>query len=148
MNREITMTIHEFMEVQRGNLTFEELDINTLDKKLEHISGKILKNPKLKKAVIVGIAYMNMAVNAYAESGTSQAIAQVNKARNEIVGVLQAVAVAICIIMCILHIGKALMSNRDSEIGSIIMKYLMAVVGICLCPRVFEWIGRLCGVNI
>lgn len=147
--KEIKMSIHDFMEVQRGNLTYADLDLNTLDKKLEKISGKILKNPKLKKIVVVGIAYMNMAVKAYAESGaTSEAIKQVNYARNEVVGVLQAVALAICIIMCILEIGKALMSNRSSDISSIIMKYLAAVIGICLCPRIFEWIGKLCGVNI
>lgn len=146
--KEITMSIHEFMEVQRGNLTYADLDLNTLDNKLEHIAGEILKNPKLKRAVVAGIAYMNMAIEVYAESGTANAIAQVNHARNEIVGVLQAVALAICIIMCILEIGKALMSNRSADISSIIMKYLAAVIGVCLCPRIFEWIGRLCGVNI
>jgi hypothetical protein len=146
--KEIKMSIHDFMEVQRGNLTYADLDLDTLDKKLEKIAGEILKDPKLKRAVVVGIAYISIAVEAHAESGTSQAIAQVNHARNEIVGVLLAVALAICIIMCILEIGKALMSNRSSDISSIIMKYLAAVIGVCLCPRIFEWIGKLCGVNI
>jgi Sec7-like guanine-nucleotide exchange factor len=137
--KEITMSIHDFMEIQRGNLTLEELDLDTLDK----IAGEILKNPKLKTAVITSIAYMNMHMRAYADE-----MEQLRSAKGEVVMVLQVCIVIICIVMCLLEIAKSLIGNRSSDVGSIVMKYLAATVGTCLVPRVFTWIAHLCGINV
>jgi K+-sensing histidine kinase KdpD len=129
------------MEVQRGNITYEDLDINTLDR----FAGEILKNPKLKIAVVTAMAYMNMTVVALAEE--TDALTQLRVAKNEIVHVLQFVICIICIVMCLIEIGKALIGGRGNDIGSIVMKYLTAVVAVCVIPNLFTWIGKLCHVN-
>lgn len=138
--KEITMSIHEFMEIQRGNLTLDDNDWKTLDK----FAGEILKNPKLKVAVLTSIAYMNMQLCAYA--GTE--MDNLRSAKNEIVMVLQICIGIICIVMCLLEIGKSLIGNRSSDISSIIMKYGSALVGVCLIPKIFTWIARICGVQL
>lgn len=137
--KEITMSIHDFMEIQRGNLTLEELDLDTLDK----IAGEILKNPKLKTAVITSIAYMNMNMRVYADE-----MGELRNAKAEVVMVLQICIVIICIVMCLLNIAKSLIGGRSTDIGEIVMKYLAATVGTCLVPKVFTWIAHLCGINI
>ncbi|OOM17239.1 hypothetical protein CLSAB_19590 [Clostridium saccharobutylicum] len=138
--KEITMSIHDFMEIQRNNVTYKELkNLNTLDDMVEYI----LKNPKLKTIVIASIAYMNINLCAYASELDS-----LRSAKNEIISVLQVCIGIICIVMCILEIGKALIGHRSTDISSIVMKYGSALVGVCLIPKVFTWIAKLCGVQL
>lgn len=137
--KEITMSIHDFMEIQRGNITLEELDLDTLDK----IAGEILKNPKLKTAVITSIAYANMQIRVYADE-----MDRLRSAKGEVIMVLQICIIIICIVMCLLEIAKSLIGGRGTDIGEIVMRYLAATVGTCLVPKAFTWIAHLCGINI
>jgi hypothetical protein len=140
--KEITMSIHEFMEIQRGNLTLDDLNLNTLDK----IAGKILKNKKLKTVVIANMAYMNMSICAYAE--TTDPFQELRHGKDQVVFVLQFIICIICIVMCLIEIGKALIGNRSNEIGGIVTKYAIAIVAVCLVPLAFTWIAHLCHVDI
>lgn len=137
--KEITMSFKDFFEKER-NLTLDKKELKTLDK----IAGEILNNKKLKNMVLTYIAYTNMTINAYASAEIDSLIS----AKNEIVFVLQIVIGIICIVMCLLNIGKSLIGGRNSDIGEIVMKYAMALGAVCLIPKVFTWIARLCGVNI
>ena len=58
MKKELTMTIHDFMEVQRGNKTYEDFELKELDK----IAGIILNNRKARRMTITLIASINMAM--------------------------------------------------------------------------------------
>jgi hypothetical protein len=129
--KEITMTFQEFFS--------NDEELKTLDK----ICGEILNNKKLKMAVLTSIAYTNMQLSVYASE-----MDQLRNAKNEIVGVLQVCICIICIVMCLLEIGKSLIGGRQSDISSIVMKYGSAVVGVCLVPKVFTWIAKLCQITI
>ena len=132
--KEITMSINQFMEMERGNLTLKEI-VQAND--LETIAGKILKNPKLKCMVVTSIALINMNMVAYADE-SSQAIAQIQNAENKIVPVILAIIGSICTIACIAEIGKSVMTRKGSDIGQIIMKYLLAFAGSCAVPWMFR----------
>ena len=132
--KEITMSINQFMEMERGNLTLKEI-VQAND--LETIAGKILKNPKLKCMVVTSIAFINMNMVAYADE-SSQAIAQIQNAENKIVPVILAIIGSICTIACIAEIGKSVMTRKGSDIGQIIMKYLLAFAGSCAVPWMFR----------
>jgi hypothetical protein len=129
--KEITMTFQEFFS--------NDEELKTLDK----ICGEILNNKKLKMAVITSIAYTNMQLSVYASE-----MDQLRSAKNEIVLTLQICIGILCIVMCLLEIGKSLIGSRSTEIGSIVMKYGSAVVGVSVVPKVFTWIARLCGVQL
>lgn len=140
MCREITMSIHDFMEIQRNkNTTITNKDLKILD----DTAGMILNNKKLKMIVLTSIAYTNMTIMAYAEP-----LDDLRHAKNEIVLVLQVCIVIVCIVMCLLNIGKSLIGGRSNDIGEIIMRYATATVGACVIPKIFTWIAHLCGVNI
>lgn len=139
MRKEITMTIHEFMEVQRGNLTVDEV-VQAND--MERIAGKILKNNKLRRATITTIALINMTVVAHADE-SAQAIAQIQKAEHSIVPILLEIIGAICTVCCIAEIGKSVMTRKGVDIGQIILKYIMAFAGASCVPWAFELIRKI-----
>jgi len=135
------MSIHEFMEIQNNkNLTIDKKDMKTLDK----LAGEILSNKKLKMAVLTSIAYTNIAISIYA----SDELDQLRNAKNEIVTILQICIGILCIVMCLLNIGKSLLGGRNSDIGEIVMRYALAIIAVCTIPRIFMWIGKLCGVQL
>lgn len=138
--KEITMSIHEFMEIQRGNLNLNEIINNN---NLESIAGEILKNKRLTKIVITITALINMKIIAYANDETTQAIAQIQGAENKIVPVLLAIIGTICTIACIAEIGKSVITKKGSDIGQIIMKYILAFCGSCAVPWAFRIIRNM-----
>jgi hypothetical protein len=91
MSREITMSIHEFMEMERGNITLKEIAHNN---DLEYIAGKILKNKQLTRFVVVSTAFVCMSVKAHANE-TAQAVAQIQSAENQIIPVILSCAVSL-----------------------------------------------------
>lgn len=140
MCKEITMSIHDFMEIQRNkNLTIDKNNMKTLDAMV----GRILNDKKLKMIVLTSIAYTSMTIMAYAEP-----LDELRHAKNEIVLVLQVCIVIICIVMCLLNIGKSLIGGRSNDIGEIVMRYLTATIGVCVVPKIFTWIAHLCNINI
>lgn len=135
MSKEITMTINQFMEIQRGNMSLENLLNNN---NLEELAGEILKNKRLTKFVVITTALINMSINVYANDETAKAVAQIQSAENQIVPVILAVIGAICTIACIAEIGKSLISKKGNDIGQIIMKYILAFAGSCAVPWIFR----------
>jgi hypothetical protein len=134
MSREITMSIHEFMEMERGNITLKEIAHNN---DLEYIAGKILKDKQLTRFVVVSTALICMSIKAHANE-TTEAIAQIQNAENQIVPVILAIIGSICTIACIGEIGKSLITKKGADIGQIIMKYILAFAGGCAVPWIFR----------
>lgn len=130
--KEITMTFEEFFSKDRE-------DLKTLDK----ICGEILNNPKLKISVISSIAYMNMQLCVYADD-----FDQLRDGKNQIVTALQISICALCVIMCLLEIGKTLIGNRSNDVGSIVMKYLAIICGVGTVPLAFKMVAKMFGIII
>jgi hypothetical protein len=134
MCKEITMTINQFMEMERGNITLKQI---TKDNDIELIAGKILENKKLTRFVIVTTALVCMSIKAHANE-TAQAITQIQSAENQIVPVILAIIGSICSIACIGEIGKSLITKKGADIGQIIMKYILAFAGASAVPWIFR----------
>lgn len=130
--KEITMSFEEFFSKDKEA-------IKTLDK----LCGEILKNPKFKVAVITSIASMNMNICAYADD-----FDQLRTGKNQIVIALQISICSLCVLMCLLEIGKSLIGGRNGDVGSIVMKYLAAVCGVGIVPKAFSMIAKMFGVII
>jgi hypothetical protein len=134
MCKEITMSIHEFTEMERGNITLKQI---TQNNNIESVAGKILKDKQLTRFVVVSTALICMSIKAHANE-TTEAIAQIQNAENQIVPVILAIIGSICTIACIGEIGKSLITKKGADIGQIIMKYILAFAGGCAVPWIFR----------
>lgn len=137
--KEITMSIPQYLELSRGNLTLKEIRNNN-----EIIAEQILKNEQAKRFAITTIALSNILIKAYAEDdGATQAIAKIHQATNTILSVVQEGLYSLCILACIFEIGKAVISKRNESIPSIIMKYILAFGSIYFLPWIFNLIKAI-----
>lgn len=134
MCKEITMSMHDFMEMERGNLNLKQIIDNY---NLEDIVGRILKNKQLTRFVIVSTALICISVRTYANE-TTDAIAQIQNAENQIVPVILAIIGSICTICCIAQIGKSLITSKGTDVGQIVMRYVLAFAGSCAVPWIFR----------
>ena len=136
----ITMSISQYLELSRGNLTLKDIRNNN-----EVIAGQILKNEQAKKFTVTVIALSNILIKAYAEDedGAAQAIAKIHQATNTILSVVQEGLYSLCILACIIEIGKAVISKRNESIPSIIMKYILAFGSIYFLPWIFNLIKAI-----
>lgn len=138
MSREITMTINQYLEMERGTLTLNEI---MRENDMESIAGKILANPQLKKFTITLIASLSFCAEAFAEEdAVSTACRKVGAATGNIIKILQFAIGKVCIIACILEIGKSLIAKRREEIPQIGMKYFIAYLIVKLIPWLFNLI--------
>lgn len=147
MSKSVTMSIHQFMEMKRGNITLKDIKIENNMKDLETCAGRILKNPKLKKVTVALIA-SQMAVSqkvfaATQTAATSKAIRTIKGAEAQILPVLQVAVGTLCTIMVVVEISKALIARRNNDIAQIFIKYIMADLAIVAAPWVFNLIREI-----
>nr|DAN05427.1 MAG TPA: Cag pathogenicity island protein [Caudoviricetes sp.] len=144
MKKELTMSIHEFMEVQRGNLTYK--DIRKLrqeeNKELDRIAGIILNNPKARRMTITLIASINMAMMeqmVFADAA-GEAAARFNQAENTVVNILQIAIGCICTVACLFDLAKCIISKDKGDVWGIVLKYVFIYIGAFATPWVFKLI--------
>jgi hypothetical protein len=143
MSTALTMSFNEFFEMERGNVTLNEIIRDKNVKKYEDIAGKILKNENLRKVCVFSLALSMMCVQAFAEDkSAAEAMGRVGAASSKIITILQFSIGKICIIACILEIGKSLIAKRREEIPQIGMKYLIAYLVVKLIPWLFNLIDE------
>ena len=149
MSKSITMSIHQYMEYERGNLTLSEIQKdNRKMHELEKCAGIILNNPKLKRMVLFTIASLStvgtkFAYAAQQNEATSQAIATIHGAEAQIIPILQVGVGALCTIMVIVEVSKALIGRRSADIAQIFIKYIMAYISIAGAPWIFNLIRNI-----
>lgn len=147
MSKSVTMSIHQFMEMERGNITLKDIKLQNSVNDIETCAGMILKNPRLKKITVTLIA-SQMAVSqkvfaATQTAATSKAISTIHGAEAQILPVLQVAVGALCTIMVIVEISKALIARRNNDIAQIFIKYIMADLAIVAAPWVFNLIREI-----
>lgn len=114
------MTISEFLK--RNN--------NDMDQ----VAGFILKNSKLKKFFVVGLASLMYAEKCYAATNTNK----IDKAGMTILNIVRTFGYWICIIMCIIEIIKSLMQGDTKSVGKIIAKYVIGFGSFFFLPWFFD----------
>jgi hypothetical protein len=143
MSTELTMSFNEFFEMERGNITLNKIIRDKNIRKFDDIAGKILRNENLRKACVFSLALSMMCVQVFAEDkSTAEAMGKVGAASSKIISILQFSIGKVCIIACILEIGKSLIAKRREEIPQIGMKYLIAYLVVKLVPWLFDLIDE------
>ena len=147
MKKELTMSIHEFMEVQRGNLTYK--DIRKLrqeeNKELDRIAGIILNNPKARRMTISLIASINMAMieqMCYADE-LGNATQALTSAQYKIVFLMQSALSTIIVISCLFDLGKSILSKGNDDTLSIVLKYVGYEIAAIAAPPGLNMIKNL-----
>lgn len=151
MSKSMSMSIHQFMEMERGNLTEKEIKVQNQIKDLDNCAGMILQNPKLKKITVSLIAsHIALSQKVFAatqNSATTKAISKIHGAEAQIFPILQVAVGAVCTIMVMVEIGKALISKRNGEIAQIFIKYIMADLAIVAAPWIFNLIREIFAIG-
>ncbi|NFO89030.1 hypothetical protein FDC58_16850 [Clostridium botulinum] len=138
MSKEITMTFNQFFEMERGILSLDEI---VQANNLETIAGEILKNNRLRRCAVTFIALVNSALPVFAEEPDATiAVANIHRATNTLLDVLQEGIYSLCILGCVMEIGKAIVGRRKESIPNIIFKYILAFGAIYFLPWIFDLI--------
>lgn len=137
MSKTIIMTIPQFNAIQRGDLTYKDLEIETM-------ASKILKNARLTKCFVLSLAFINMANKVYADSGTLGDITgKINITGNMFLDVVQTVARWTCLVMALVEITKNIMNGNTKDIAKIMFKYLIAFASTFLMPFAFDLVEQI-----
>lgn len=134
MSREIIMTIPQFNAIQRGEFTYKDLEVETL-------ASKILKDERLTRCFVIGIALINISNIVYADA--TQVTSKIDVAGNMFLDITQSIARWTCLVMCLIEITKSVMNGSTKDIGKIMLKYLLAFATTFLLPFGFDMIESI-----
>lgn len=140
MSKEITMSIKQFLEVQAGEKTYKDIEI---ENGLESLATKILNDDRLRRMTVFTIAGLNYASEVLAD--TSQAVAKINVAGYTFLNIVQTLGYWLCLIGCIMEILKSLMNGSSKDVGKLMLKYLLIFAALYLMPFAFDLIREIFG---
>lgn len=140
MSKEITMSINQFMEVQAGEKTYKDIEI---ENGLESLATKIINDDRLRRMTVFVIAGLNYASEVLAD--TSQAVAKINVAGYTFLNIVQTLGYWLCLIGCIMEILKSLMNGSSKDVGKLMLKYLLIFAALYLMPFAFDLIREIFG---
>lgn len=123
--KELTMSIPEFMKIQRGELTYKDLE--SLDK-------EIGSNKVLRSATTLLLALTVDFKTAYAAPNMAAAA----KLGGTFLGLVRGFGYWICVVMCIVEIIRNLLQGDTKGIGKIVVKYLIAFASFYFVPYLFD----------
>lgn len=133
--KEITMSIPQFLQYQRGGKTIKDIE---LENGLESIATKIMKDTRLRKMAVFTISSLNYMSVAYA--GIEEANAKVNNVGYMLFSSIQTIGYWLCLIGCIMEILKSVMNGSSKDVGKIMLKYLLIFASLYLMPFAFNLI--------
>lgn len=137
MHKEITMTINQYLEMERGNLTLKEI---MRENDIENLASRILASPQLKKFTITLIATLGFCAKAFAVEN----IEPIGPMKPDIIiNVLKHSLSYICIIAACIEITTCALDERDQEIPKVGLKYIFAYFIIKATPKVFTVIEHI-----
>lgn len=138
MSKEITMTIPQFLQYQRGEKTIKDIEV---ENGLENMATKIMNDDRLKKITVFTIASLNCTSTVYAD--TAQAVSKINNAGNAFLTIFQSVGYWLCLIGCIMEILKSVMNGSSKDVGRIMLKYILIFAALYVMPFAFKLISEI-----
>lgn len=135
LKKELSMTINEFMQVQRGEMTYKEL--YATDTILKQIGRR---GQKLLVFTLGALMMASEQANATVKDPTKAA----TEIGWEMLRILQTAGLWICIIGCIIEILLCVFKRNGGkdEILSIVFKWFLILLAIFLVPAAFMWIAE------
>lgn len=138
MNKNITMSINQFMEVQRGEKSFKDIEV---ENGLESLARRILNDDRLRRMTVFTIASLNYTSEVLAD--TAEAFGKIDRGGIVILGAIQRVAYWLCIISCVMEILKTVMNGSTKDVGKIMLKYILVFMSLYLMPWLFDLIREI-----
>lgn len=136
--KEITMTIHQFCEMQRGNITLREIEkLNGY----ESFISVIKKDKYIEKLVVISLACMFM-LGKVAHAST-EAEDKIGIAGNKFFGIVKVLGYWLCLIGCIAEILKSVATGSSKDIGKIMIKYILIFGAMYIMPWAFDLIKEM-----
>lgn len=143
------MTIKEFMEVQRGNLSYKEIRAERLRNdffdKAENVATYIVNSPSIKTVAVLLLTISLITLEASA--GTN--FDAIDKVGALFLTIIRKFGYWVCLIMSFINIIKSLGEGERSLKGvtSGSMKYIVAFIMFYLLPIFFDTIRDAFGGN-
>lgn len=138
MSKNITMSINQFMEVQRGEKSFKDIEI---ENGIESLAKRILNDDRLRRMAVFTIAGLNYASEVLADA--SEAFVKINRGGGMILGLIQTVGYWLCIISCVMEILKTVMNGATKDVGKVMIKYILIFASLYLMPWLFDLIREI-----
>lgn len=139
MSKEVTMTIKQFMELQR-----KEKDI--IDIRIEN-NNLMAIDPKIEKWIVFGIACTMFCITNTKTAYASANLPQIDTIGNKLLGIAQQVGYWLCLILCIKEILTEILQGNaitnPSDIAKPVVKYALAFASIYFMPSLFNWIKEV-----
>ncbi len=130
--KELTMSIPQFLAVQRNELTYEEI---------RQAQREINKNYRLRKCLVVSLA-CNLILEKY---GYAADTSRIDVAGYAILSTAQRIGYWACLIMCLIEVIMALIARRNDDIKKICTKYILGFASLYFMPWIFDFIRDFFG---
>lgn len=134
--KDLTMTIPQFLAVQRGDLSYKDIqDSNKFERILEGLDQRSFKLMSFTMGTL-------MFATKRAEAATG-GVAKAEELGREILVILQRFGLWICIIGCILEILVSVFKKNGGkdEIIGIVFKWFLILLALYAVPAAFIWIA-------
>lgn len=139
-NKNIKMSIPEFLEYSRGEITLKEIWGR---RELEKVSRKIITNKRIVKLtvfILAGVLFISNPV--FAASADPNKIDAMGK---QILNIIRSFGYWTCIVLATKDILQALLHGENKEVGQIILKHIVAFGGFYALPWIFDFIKDFLG---
>ncbi|MGL5149646.1 MAG: hypothetical protein ACRC7N_03615 [Clostridium sp.] len=136
--RELTMTIHQFCEMERGNLTLRDIE---LQNGFEGFATHVKKDKYIEKLVVISMACMLM-LGKIANASTNVE-GKIAGAGQRFFNIIRGLGYWLCLIGCVVEVLKSVSSGGSKDIGKIIMKYLLIFGSLYFMPWAFDLIKEM-----
>lgn len=133
--RKTTLSIEEFLKLERGEITLREIRKNHRENgKIERIATKIMRNDRAKRFVTVLLASALYAKKVLAATEGKG----IDPLGWKFLALIRHWAYWILLIMCIVEVVRAGISGDSKKILGIIVKFLIIFGSMYLVPELFN----------
>ena len=130
--KNLTMTIPEFLAVQRNELSYKEI---------RQAQKEINKSYRLKRCLVVSLA-CNFMLEKYVYAADTS---RIDIAGSTILSTAQEIGYWACLIMCLIEVIMALISRRTDDVKKICTKYILGFASLYFMPWIFDFIRDFFG---
>lgn len=133
-NKEITMTVNQFLDLTNNKKSLMEIQLENLD------INKLLNNESFKKFIIGGLAVSMYMINTKTAFALSPDLSGIDKMGMTFLHIIQTAGYWICLVMGIVSVLKEITKGGDNfgNIGKIILKYVISFASLYMLPYFFE----------
>lgn len=132
------MSIHQFCEMERGNITLREIE---LQNGFESFATIVTRDKYIEKLVVISMACM-LGLGKMANAAVD-AEGKINQVGLTFFSIARTLGYWLCLLGCIVEILKAVSTGNNKDIAKIMMKYLLIFASLYFMPWAFDLIREM-----